>query len=184
MKATLAKLGLRANQDNASVPSLSRLHLSSAQPSEVSEIVAAWSEVVVTENGEEFIKGENDTFLLEKPGAWSLATLAKSLPPAVQSILPDALTSSKESSELAQPQPQADDDGATDRILDYDAVVKRLTAHETSLPEPKETPYFNHHAFFANLKHYNGASKYAQASFGKVLLYGEVVTSTNTLLEK
>jgi biotin--protein ligase len=71
-----------------------------------------------------------------------------------------------------------------DKIIDYDAVVKRIVAHETEYPSCKDTPYFNHQAFFSNLKHYQAGLKGCQVEFGKHILYGEVVTSTNTMLEK
>lgn len=183
MKACLSKLGLKVNQDDAGVPSLSRLHLSSAQPSDISELVSSWSDIIDTENGEEYIKAENDTFILEKPSAWSLANLAKVLPAAVQSILPvSGEVTTTEHTSIPETQIVVED--PTDKIVDYDKVVKRIVAHESSLPEGKETPYFNHHAFFANLQHYNAKAHNHEGVFGKTLLYGEVVTSTNTLLEK
>lgn len=51
-------------------------------------------------------------------------------------------------------------------------------------PTGKETPYFNHHAFYANLRRYQQESSSEAEEFGKIILYGEVVTSTNTMLEK
>lgn len=183
-KACLAKLGLRVNQDNTGVPSLSRLHLSSAQPSEISELVSTWSEIITAENGEEFIRAENDTFVLEKPSAWSLANLTKALPSAVQAVLPAANSEHGATVKTEEPDTESNPDDSTDGIVDYDKVVKRLVAHESSLPENKETPYFNHNAFFSNLRHYNSTSGNHDGVFGKTLLYGEVVTSTSTLLEK
>jgi hypothetical protein len=59
-----------------------------------------------------------------------------------------------------------------------------LILHETEWPGSKETPYFNHHAFFANLKRYQQENSSEAEEFGNVLMYGEVVTSTNTILEK
>lgn len=76
------------------------------------------------------------------------------------------------------------DNSAHRVILDYNKVLKRLIAHEIDLPSSKETPCFNHHAFYANLRHYLTKTKGIEGDFGKFLLYGEVVTSTNTLLEK
>ena len=77
-----------------------------------------------------------------------------------------------------------DEGGTADRILDYNKVIKQLVVHESEGPLNKETPYFNHHAFFASLNHYNGKFRDTTGEFGKYLLYGEVVTSTNTMLEK
>ncbi|KAK8252743.1 biotin-protein ligase [Phyllosticta capitalensis] len=170
LKACLTKLGLKVNQEPQAVPSLSRLHLSSSKASDVSELVSSWNDIITLEDGEEHIKGENDTFHLEKPSQWSMSSLAK----AVTSVLPGSGDESKTDQESAN----------VDRILDYDKVVKRLVAHEADLPSTKETPYWNHHSFFANLEHYNRIYKNPDAEFGKYLLYGEVVTSTNTILEK
>ncbi|CAD6566330.1 MAG: biotin holocarboxylase synthetase [Alectoria sarmentosa] len=129
------------------------------------EIMAGLQEIVSIAVGEEYIKDENDTFHLEKPSAWSLGSLSKAL--------------TGETSE------KTDDDGDDeDRIIDFNTVVKRLVVHEKEPPASKETPYFNHDAFYANLKHYESKTQEAKDGFGNNILYGEVVTSTNTMLEK
>lgn len=93
-------------------------------------------------------------------------------------------------SSLEEALPEDDDgdktkaDAAEDRIIDYNTVIKRLLIHADDMPSSKLTPYFNHHAFYANLRHYQSQSKEAVVDFGRHLLYGEVVTSTNTILEK
>ena len=166
LKACLVKLGLEANQEQSAVPSLSRLHLSSLQPADTSELVASLQEIISSQDGEEYIKDENDTFRLEKqPSTWTLSSLVNALP-GYSNVKTDGV-----------------DDGA-DRLRDYDTVIKHIVIHEKEHPACKETPYFNHHAFFANLKHYQSTLKEADGEFGKHLLYGEVVTSTNTMLEK
>ena len=116
-------------------------------------------------DGEEFIKAENDTFHLEKPSAWSLGTLHEAL-----AGIEKAETNQSEFSE--------------DRFPDYNAVVKRLVIDDNEPPTSKETPYFSHDAYYANFKHYNRDAETMEGSFGRSILYGEVVTSTNTLLEK
>lgn len=68
-------------------------------------------------------------------------------------------------------------------IVDYNAVVKHIVIHD-ELPSSKITPYFNHHAFYSNLKAYQSQSREGAAQFGASLMYGEVITSTNTILEK
>ena len=84
---------------------------------------------------------------------------------------------------MYRPSDQVDDVGE-DRIVDYNSIVKRIIVHEMEYPLSKETPYFNHHAFYSNLEHYQAHSKEEATEFGKIMLYGEVVTSTNTMLEK
>ena len=164
LKACLLKLGLQVNQEQIAVPSLSRLHLSSFDPTDTSELYASWHDLISSEDGEEYIKDENDTFHLEKPSAWSFGSVAEALP-----------------SDETEP---TDDSNDEDRIIDYNKVVKRLVVHDKDLPQSKETPYFNHQAFFSNLQHYESTATEGSGRFGKNLLYGEVVTSTNTLLEK
>ncbi|KAH0566433.1 hypothetical protein GP486_000145 [Trichoglossum hirsutum] len=166
LKACLKKLGLAVNQELNAVPCLSRLHLSSVTPSDVQGLVDSWKDIVVSDDGEEYIKGENDTFHLGKPSRWSISSLAKTLPD---------FTCEKTNEE-------AGEEG--DRILDYSMIVKHMVVHDQAYPSFKETPYFNHYAFFANLRHYQSLSKSSSEEFGKFLMYGEVVTSTNTMLEK
>ncbi|KAH9810061.1 BPL1-biotin holocarboxylase synthetase [Teratosphaeria destructans] len=167
MRACLTKLGLIVSDEAAgSVPSLSRLHLSSAKPGEVSELVHSWHEAgILSKNdiGREMVKGENDTFILEQQGVWDTEQLKEAL---------------REDLEATDP-------AAEGGIIDYNTVPKRLVPHEHSLPDTRETPFFNHYAFFSNLRVYS--MKHASPSeqiFGRTILYGEVVTSTSTLLEK
>ncbi len=165
LKACLIKLGLQANQEQSAVPSLSRLHLSSLRPADASELVASLNEIIFVQDGEEYIKDKHDTFHLEKPSTWFLSSIIHALPG------------------VSNGKTDEDDDGV-DRIQDYNSIVKRIVIHEEEHPASKETPYFNHDAFFANLKHFESSTRESCGAFGKYLLYGEVVTSTNTLLEK
>jgi biotin---protein ligase len=172
LKSCLTKLGLAVNQENTAVPSLSRIHLSSLRPSETPELLSSLSDIIkADDDGEEYIKDENDIFHLERPSTWKMSKLDQALP------------SSDEESDKKQTD-RRDGDAAEDRIVDYNKVVKRLVAHEDDIPSSKETPYFNHYAFYSNIKQYQSESEEEDAEFGRHLLYGEVVTSTNTLLEK
>ncbi|PQE12546.1 biotin apo- ligase protein [Rutstroemia sp. NJR-2017a BBW] len=168
LKACLSKLGLVVGQETSVAPSLSRLHLSSGFPYLIPELLASWSGIIEKKDGEEYIKGENDTFHIEKQETrWSTTSLTKSLPD-----LP------------AQDSQASKETPADDGIIDYNAITKRLIPHECDWPGAKETPYFNHHAFCTNLRHYQQERQSEAEEFGKFLLYGEVVTSTNTMLEK
>ena len=173
LKACLTKLGLQVSQETSSVPSLSRLHLSCASPLLVTELLASWEDIITKEDGEEYIKGENDTFHIEKQDSrWSLASLAKSLP--VSGLVRHE----------GQTADQVDGAGSDDRIVDYNKITKRLIPHEADWPGTKETPYFNHHSYYANLRMYQQENSSEAEEFGNYLMYGEVVTSTNTILEK
>jgi biotin--protein ligase len=167
-------LGLTVSQEITPVPSLSRLHLSSLHHALVPELLSSWEEIITKKDGEEYIKGENDTFLLEaQKSRWSLSSLVEALP------IP-GVSGGKE----IQPADQLAGDGSGDRIIDFSKVTKRLIPHDTEWPGTKETPCFNHNAFYANLRYYQNEKSSNAEEFGKFLMYGEVVTSTNTMLEK
>lgn len=166
MKACLQKLDLVVSEDAHSVPSLSRLHLSAAQPSIIADLLQAWTEAgIISHDGQRpLIKGENDVFVIEEqgPAQWNLDSLVQ----AVKEVVPDVLTNSRE------------------QIIDYNAQRKTLLAHDHQVPENKETAQFNHHAFYSHLQDFHRQARNIDAHFGNTLLYGEVVTSTSTMLEK
>ncbi|KAK7942746.1 biotin-protein ligase [Apiospora aurea] len=165
LKACLTKLGLEVSRETSAVPSLSKLHLSSLTKGEVDILLHSLEPVITRKDGEEFIKGEQDTFHLEKEETrWSTHDLKEALPPTTNGEAPKAVEE-----EVG--------------IVDYSSITKRVVVHETAWPDTKETPYFNHHAFYAGLKEYREEDADAE-EWGDHLMYGEVVTSTNTLLEK
>ena len=194
----LQKLGLQVNDEEQVIPSLSRLHLTSHTPAAVADLVASWAEVLTVVDGDEYIKGENDVFRIEKPGsAWSVKELKRAVS-AVSEKLPTlaSVTGGAEDKmhNGSTKQPKTKEvaieecikytaASASDQILDYDKVVKVIVPHDQELPSTKETP-FHHEAFYANLNYYHNKLQNPGASFGKHLMYGEVVTSTNSLLEK
>jgi biotin--protein ligase len=69
------------------------------------------------------------------------------------------------------------DDGDQDEEqADLNKVVKAMDVYyDGSYPDPRETPHFNHKLYFDEL---------STNEMGQVLQYGEVVTSTSTMLEK
>ncbi|KAL2366257.1 hypothetical protein RJZ56_000714 [Blastomyces dermatitidis] len=162
LKACLTKLGLQVTQDSAPVPSLSRLHLSSLSPQGVVGLLSALRDIITVTDGEEYIKDDADTFHLEKPSSMGMRDLAESLP-----------------AETAKTD-QGDD---SDKVVDNNSIIKEVVVHD-DIPSSKATPCFNHHAFYGNLKEYRAQSKEHIHEFGSNILYGEVVTSTSTLLEK
>ncbi|KAK3384661.1 biotin-protein ligase [Lasiosphaeria ovina] len=166
LKACLTKLGLEVSQGESSTPSLSKIHLSSLNHAEVGKLLASFQDIITKENTEEYIKDENDLFHLEKPDSrWSLAHLDRALA--------SEYTAQKKTTGRGTPDPTAE----------YIQVPKQVVSHEIAWPEPKETPYFNHAVFYSSLAQYRKVDPGAK-EWGDVLMYGEVVTSTNTLLEK
>ncbi|CAA9966406.1 Biotin-[acetyl-CoA-carboxylaseligase] [Pyrenophora teres f. maculata] len=202
MRLILEKLGLQVNEQEQAVPSLSRLHLTAHNLADVTEIVAKWTEILTVIDGDEYIKGENDVFRIEKEGTvWGMKELKRAVS-AMSEKLPTLLAVTQESKE----QGEAVDESSgkekaktkeeeiqecieytainnSDQILDHDKIVKAIVPHEKQLPSTSETP-FHHEAFYANLHFYHNKLRNPNASFGKHLMYAEVVTSTNTLLEK
>jgi biotin--protein ligase len=185
------------NEEEQAVPSLSRLHLSAHKAADVTDLIASWQDIITIVQGEEYIKGENDCFHLEKEGAaWRIKGLQKAVE-AVESALPTAITGKSpvttkdvenEGDEMSKAILESIEYTSTtttsDQILDYDKIIKKLTPHEKEIPTTRETPSFHHESYYANLAHYHSKLRNEEGSFGKYLVYGEVVTSTNTLLEK
>ncbi|KAK8144414.1 biotin holocarboxylase synthetase [Beauveria asiatica] len=161
----IARLGLEVDsQGGAAPPVLTSLHLSAADAATVSELLYAWRDVIDREHEQDLIKGEADTFRIRSKddAAWNLQDLNEALPGA-----------------RAAAAPALDAHG----VPDYRAVTKDIVAHEQQLPDEKLTPRFNHQLFFSSLQQFQGIESDAR-DWGNALLYGDVVTSTNVLLEK
>lgn len=153
LRACLAKLGLDLSAGPSAPPSLSRMHLTSANHTEVGEMLASWEEAITREDGEEYIRGEHDVFRIEKHSSrWDVDKLREALPEA-------------------------------DGIVDYNAAVKVVVPHEDEWPDVKETPSFNHRLYYNSLRAYR-AQEPAAKEWGETIMYGEVITSTNTLMDK
>lgn len=174
-KALLLKLSLRVNEEEQTVPALSGIHISSANFLLVNKLVSSWQAIATTTDGEAYIKADVDTFhLQQETSAWSMGALTKS---ALEILAGAANDVSEQSSTVTEP---------SETTQDYGEVIKKLIPHQDSLPTLKDTPYFNHEKFFEHLQSYKASSRpgtYHQA-MGETLMYAEVVTSTNTLLEK
>ena len=184
LKACLAKLGLTIS-DEQNVPSLSHIHLSASAPSMAANVLYSLQELIEkSEHGQEQIKDENDTFFILQPSSFGTEELQKTLPSPSQSSTTTKEAEADQSSGSSGTPPSSETT-PQDQILDYNAIPKTIVVHSSSHPEAKETPYFNHSAFFSNLKHYGSTNQLSTTpTFAQHLLYGEVVTSTNTLLEK
>ncbi|TWU76050.1 biotin holocarboxylase synthetase [Metarhizium rileyi] len=160
LRACLEKLGLEVSAENATLPFLSTIHLSAADNSHVSELLCAWSEVIDREDGREFIAGEADTFCIQSDeDGLTLQELQRSLP-------------------AADEQPT----GETG-FSDYSTITKRVIAHEKALPTTEETPRFDHKLYYSSLQRFQVTEDGAE-DWGNILMYGDVVTSTNSLLER
>lgn len=169
MRACLTKLGLSVAEEQ-NVPSLSRIHLSSLQASHTGELVGSLNEIITVDEGEGYIKDDNDTFHIVMQSAWSLGNFYKAIP-----SLPKQEGKANHGTGSG---------GDRNRIVDYSTITKEILIHVTDHPSIEETPYFNHDSYYSNLSDYQKTTPETKYQFGNHLLYGEVLTSTNTLLEK
>lgn len=178
LRVCLRKLGLEVNSNSsgsdvggvgghATLPKLSTIHLSASDSSRVSELLCAWGPVIERENGEEHIRGGTDVFqiLTDEDDGLVMADLRPSLPTETDDL-------------QQQGQQQLGETG----LIDYAAVTKTLVAHEKALPSTDVTPRFNHKLYYASLERFQRLENGAE-DWGNVLMYGDVVTSTNSLLE-
>lgn len=177
LKACLLKLGMQVSPQEQTLPSLSPIHFSSIVPNGVENVLSAMEKdkSISTEEGREQIQGGVDTFVLERSSdTWSMGNVTRAISDTLKST---ATSTGDDSSSADEP----------DKIIDYDQIVKTLKVHEGDPPATHEVPYFNHDDFYAALEAYINSDRRTQNAglhIGKYLIYGEVVTSTSTLLEK
>lgn len=156
MKACLERLGLEPNSTVAAVPSLSNLHLSSMSGREVTEMLCAWDDVSEEKGDVRVIRGESDTYQIrEVSGDLHMDELEEALPNAP----------------------------ATTGAQEYEAPVKAIFAYDHGLPSTKRTPHFDHKLFYTSLEESRLLEEGAK-TWGNTMLYGDVVTSTNTVLHR
>lgn len=112
-------------------------------------LLASFEDAIDRADGEEYVRAEADTFLVERAGSrW-------------------------------EDHGEKGDEG----IVEYERVVKRIVPHGEGWPDARATPYFQHQVFYAGLREYRARERNA-VGWGDQIMYGEVVTSTNTILEK
>jgi biotin--protein ligase len=163
------------NNSSQLVPSPSPLHLTSFDLSEISTLLSRWKDILVKTNvGLVVINGENDVFNIKNLPD-TLALQNKSDIASIQDRLA--------SLELPTSEQHAETVSDGDKIVDYDKIIKHIQIHNASYPTIRETPKFNHENFYLQLEKYAG-SRSDRSTFGKHLLYAEVITSTSTILEK
>ncbi|KAJ4349906.1 biotin holocarboxylase synthetase [Didymosphaeria variabile] len=210
MRLLLSKLGLNVNEEPQAVPFLSRLHLSSHKPAGVTDLTASWSEIFTIVDGEDYIVDANDIFHVKQNEAtFSVQGLTRAVSDIAVEVLPKALVGQdakkaslvEEQSRQNKQNPDEDNNpksreeqirervaytesASPDRDIDYDKIVKRIVPHENELPTKRDTPFFNHESYYANLAHHHQKAQNHGPTFGTSLLYAEVTTSTSTILEK
>lgn len=160
MRGLLMKLGLKVDQSAVPIPGLSRLSLTAT----VSDKVAPLIEVLKKEIGVEgtnLLKGHNDTFRI-----WDACG---------EVFKPNSESPPKEEKE----------DGEQDLHPDLDKVIKDVDVYYDGLPDNRITSSFDHQLYYESLnKCYEENNSNSPREFGSFLLYGDVVTSTSTMLYK
>ncbi|KAL2760039.1 hypothetical protein ACRALDRAFT_1073927 [Sodiomyces alcalophilus JCM 7366] len=168
LRACLRKLGLEVPDRDAEIPSLSSLHLSSLHHKEVEGLLQEWADIITVEDDKEYIRAETDTFRIDREGRWSLKGLQHSLP------------GTKEGDKDGDDKGRLSADGSA---IDYSHVVKDIVPHDGAWPDEGATPDFDHGFFYQCLRAYQ-LMEFGARDWGRILLYGKVVTSTNTLVDK
>lgn len=64
------------------------------------------------------------------------------------------------------------------------AGTKKTIVCDQAHPTAKDAPMFDHDKFFACLREHKGSEPTQRVWFGKYLMYGEVMESTNTILAR
>lgn len=160
LRACLASLGLDASpHEEAPAPRLSPLHLSAADAAGVANLLRAWDDVLDREGPVELIRGEADTFRVrDRDGPLALDDLRRALPG-----------------------PAGDDPASRDEASA--AVGHVIVVHRGAPPAAHLTPRFDHALYYDSLRRFQAVDEGA-ADWGSVLLYGDVVSSTNLLLDQ
>ncbi len=166
MRACLSKMGLIVTEEVPVIPTLSALHVTSMYRDGATTLLHDLKKDGIRgEGGQNLLKGENDTFLLVKQDSLSLDSLSASLP----------------SSDVHVEDVMKADQLASD-ASDYSKVIKNVIFHE-DCPSTSVTPHFDHNLFYESLLEYQHEAGSRATEFGNTLMYGETVTSTNTILE-
>ncbi|KAA8898950.1 biotin-protein ligase [Sphaerosporella brunnea] len=155
LRSMLAKLGLKVSETNVPPPRLSRVHLTALHPPDVAHLVDRLQDIITTD-------GEG----------------------AITEIVEENDTFVLHQGSPNQTVEEATADPEDDSFIDYNKVPKHLYIHSSGLPSSESTPFFNHNVFYESLQTYRSQSRFSPSQFGTFMLYGETVTSTNTLLDK
>lgn len=157
LRLCFEKLGLKVNTpEDAKVPKLTPLILSSIDPKAVSSILRnIETDIGYSDDEKTIIRAPNDTFKVSK------------------------IRNGETSKHIKMHEEDYEDP---------ESAVKELWVFENGeKPSAKMSPYFNILSYYSHLQDNWGEQEQQSkfnATFGQPLMYGEILTSTNTLLEK
>ena len=187
LKGMLRRLRLKVSQEAYMIPRLAVLHLTSVYPEDVGSLLENLraAGLATKEGDKEMIVAENDTFIIEDGGKnLSLSKLSLKGTPSLGNDTQDGGGEDENGEPQANKSDGPESYAESDKIIDYNKVIKTIHAHPTIQPSKSLTPYFNHHLYYKSLTTYRSQSRLSPSQFGSFLLYGEVVTSTSTMLDK
>ncbi|KAL9083844.1 MAG: hypothetical protein Q9159_005569, partial [Coniocarpon cinnabarinum] len=179
-RALLSKLGLEVTEATQQPPPLAPLHLVSPDATVIEDILKKLEEVSSTVDGDDYVKGEADTFLIKQPeSAWSMARLTRAALDVLSSTAEKTIGGHAEAKkEGSSESSNAKGQGIAGHISpsDYTNIIKTIIAHP-QIPEKETTPHFNHRLYFSSL-----CQSFSNTTFGTPLLTTSCTTSTSTLL--
>jgi biotin--protein ligase len=154
LRACIGKLGLKLEHEKDADLQLSVLHISSIIPSNAQKLRDSWQDLITPRDQAEYIVDMKDTFRIET------VTSEKSV-----------AMNEKSNESLAALDPSGRGD-------------QRIFVHVKDHPTYEDTPFFDHSEFYSGLRQRRSTSPQQLDDFGSYIMYGQVMTSTNTILEK
>jgi biotin--protein ligase len=154
LRACIGKLGLKLQQWEDDDLQLSVLHISSITPSNAQKLKDSWHDLIIRRDQAEYIVGMKDTFRIET------VTTERSV-----------AINEKSNESLAALDPSRGSD-------------LNIFVHFQDHPTHEETPFFDHNEFYSGLRQLRSTSPQQLDGFGSYIMYGQVMTSTNTILVK
>ncbi|KAM7215230.1 hypothetical protein V8F06_009368 [Rhypophila decipiens] len=178
LKCCLSKLGLEVDPGKKTLPKLTEMHLSSLRPEHKAALLSSWKQMAKgTYDGEsDLIEAGNDRFSLEEPTE-----------PSNSLELGDEVDEYSDNAGFSRANTSGRG-GTPDHAADFDHLTKRIVYHEKTWPSDDCCPDFSHSKFFSAVENARLNEKLANprfnGSWGNVFMYGKVLTSTNSLLDK
>lgn len=169
MKAMLKKMGLKVNKASRPIPSLSRLHLTSSYPPRLIYLIENLKKELAFSDETNF-KDSCDTFSFCDSQAKRFSS--------------NEALNGKKNGVSNGTQATNEEDCNDNGYFNYDNVIKEVDVYSSGLPANRITSFFNHELYYNSLRQFQHERYGGLDELGTVLLYGEVVTSTSTLLYK
>lgn len=170
MKSLLLKMGLKVNPSEMPTPGLSRLYLTSSYPPGLRHLIDTLrNDIGFTGKSHNEFSGTNDQFRI-----WDASR-------ADQFVMSNNLTEDKD---VAMTEKETDETNTSP--VDFDKIIKDIEVFYSGLPDNRLTSHFNLKLYYDKLHDLRNALGPGSLLnvCGSIILYGEVVTSTSTMLFK